>query len=117
MDVATDSAELEFLIEKHEGDSKPITSQTNEYNRKLDDVKKQLIKRTNEQQKKVKVQRKFLETVEEVEQWHTATTKKLAVLRAVKEAPQDVKEQLEQVNVSYLPSIRWNIYCGQYTRF
>ncbi len=94
------------MIEKNEGDSKPIIAQTNDYNRKLDDVRKQLIKRTNEEQKKVKVQRQLLKTIEEVEQWHAVTANQLAAYGTVKDSPEKIKEQLENVNVSlYLLSV------------
>ncbi len=110
MDITPDSTELELAIEKHEGDSQPIVSQTNEYNRKLDDVKKQVLKRTEEQRKKVKVQRQFLKTLKEVEEWQTITANQLAVYGPVKETPEDVKDQLEKINVSMIMLVLIHIW-------
>ena len=95
------SIELEELINEYEGDNLPVKESTKKLNCKLKEVQNLLLMRKDDVEKKNKVLSQFFETLKVVNDWYLSTIQKLAAVGPVKLTSEQVKEQLEVVNVCF----------------
>ena len=61
-----------------------------------------MLRKKNEETKKIEVQKQFLVTIEEIEQWQLIANNKLSRVGATKESTKKIKEQIETVDVRFI---------------
>ena len=94
------SKDLEDVVDDYDGNNAPVKDSTKRLTKRLKDVQEQLNARKLEIEKKNKVLAQFLASSDDLEKWYMATTQALVSVGSVKPNPEQVKEQLEAVDVS-----------------
>lgn len=98
--LADKSKALCDVIDEYGGDSCGVKEQTGRLSKRFKEIDSELKEEISDTENKNKIIGQFLSTCDEIRKWHVTSVHKLKAIGTVKRAPEEVKEQLDSVNVS-----------------